>query len=570
MLHKLTKGTTMQTNLHQASLLPKRQRCAPRARLAAQLAVCAMAASSGGAFADAFDFDFRFLASAPTKFADNCNGVPQTGNLFKNSEVEPYLAINPRNPLNLVGVWQQDRWSNGGSQGLGTGVSFDGGVTWKQIYLPFSRCAGGNAANGGDYNRASDPWVSFSPNGVVHQMALSVSGTAFEADGISAMLVSRSTDGGLTWSPSTTLIRDAGAQFFNDKNSITADPTDSRYVYAVWDRLVDVGGGPTLLARSVDNGKTWQPTKPIYDPGPDTQTIGNQIVVLPSGVVINLFTQIDQITGAAFFGIIRSTDKGQTWSQPFKIADDRSIGASDPENGTAIRDGAGIGSIAVGKKGELYATWADSRFSNGARDGIAFSRSLDGGITWSAPTQINRVPGVQAFTPIVHVRRDGTIGITHYDLRSNTADPATLPTDYWLLRSKDGGNTWRESRVTGTFDLSTAPIARGLFLGDYQGLSSIGPIFVPFFVQTTGDLNNRNDVFSKLAINVGKGTKGGEDSLKRAAEEEDNLPAVAGAEAEGAMDMGAEMQKKLKDKTTKLMQRRVDRWDEVMQRQGRR
>jgi BNR repeat-like domain len=540
-----------------------------RAHWATRLTVCAMVMGSGSAFANAFDFDFRFRASAPTQFADNCNGVPQTGNLFKNSEVEPYLAVNPRNPLNLVGVWQQDRWSNGGSQGLGTGVSFDGGVTWRQSYLPFSRCAGGTVANGGDYNRASDPWVSFSPNGVVHQMALSVSGEAFEANGVSAMLVSRSTDGGLTWSPSITLIRDAGAQFFNDKNSITADPTDSRYVYAVWDRLVDVGGGPTLLARSVDNGKTWEPTKPIYDPGPDTQTIGNQIVVLPNGVVINLFTQINQITGAAFYAVIRSNDKGQTWSQPFKIADDNGIGATDPENGTAIRDGAGIGSIAVGKKGELYVTWADSRFSNGARDGIAFSRSLDGGITWSDPAQINRVPSVQAFTPIVHVRQDGTIGITHYDLRSNTADPATLPTDYWLLRSRDGGKSWRESRVTGPFDLSTAPVARGLFLGDYQGLSSIGPIFVPFYVQTTGDLNNRNDVFSELAISIGRATKGGGDSLKRAAEEEDKLPAVVAQEASGAMQMTAEMQQKFKEKTTRMMQRRIDSWDAVRERNGR-
>jgi BNR repeat-like domain len=543
----------------------------PRSRMAAQLAVCAMAASSPYALADIFDFDFRFRASAPTQFADNCNGVPQTGNLFKNSEVEPYVAVNPRNPLNLIGVWQQDRWSNGGAQGLGTGVSFDGGVTWRQSYLPFSRCAGGTVANGGDYNRASDPWVSFSPNGVAHQMALSVSGEAFEASGVSAMLVTRSLDGGLTWGPNTTLIRDAGADSFNDKNAITADPTDPRYVYAVWDRLADVGGvgfGPTLLARSVDNGASWQPTKTIYYPGPDTQTIGNQIVVLPSGVVVNLFTQINQLTGASFYAIIRSFDKGQTWSAPIKIADDFGIGATDPENGTAIRDGAGIGSIAVGKNGELYVTWADSRFSKGERDGIAFTRSLDGGLTWAAPTQINRVRKVQAFTPIVHVRQDGTIGITHYDLRSNTANPATLPTDYWLLRSKDGGKTWRESRVTGPFDLATAPVARGLFLGDYQGLTSIGPIFVPFYVQTTGDLNNRNDVFSELAITLGRASRGGSSALQRAAEDEDNLIALPGVEADATVEMTAQMQKKLQSKATLMMQRRIDRWDDMVQRRA--
>jgi hypothetical protein len=54
------------------------------------------------------------------------------------------------------------------------------------------------------------------------------------------MVVNRSRDGGHGWGPPLTLIRDTGPRFFNDKNSLTADPTDARYVYAVWDRLVDL------------------------------------------------------------------------------------------------------------------------------------------------------------------------------------------------------------------------------------------------------------------------------------------------------------------------------------------
>ena len=63
------------------------------------------------------------------------------------------------------------------------------------------------------------------------------------------------------------------------------------------------------------------------------------------------------------------------------------------ETGAPIRDGSNLGSVAVDKSGALAIAWQDSRFSGGARDGIAFSRSLDGGLTWSAPVEINSVPG---------------------------------------------------------------------------------------------------------------------------------------------------------------------------------
>ena len=52
--------------------------------------------------------------------------------------------------------------------------------------------------------------------------------------------------------------------------------------------------------------------------------------------------------------------------------------------------------------------------------------------------QINSAPTAQAFTPSVHVRANGTIGVTYYDFRSNTADPATLPTELIFARSTDG------------------------------------------------------------------------------------------------------------------------------------
>jgi len=317
------------------------------------------------------------------------------------------------------------------------------------------------------------------------------------------MMASRSTDGGLTWSPPASLIVDPdGIAFFNDKNSITADPANSNFVYAVWDRLASDGNGPTYFARTINGGLSWETARSIYNPGGTGQTIGNVITVLPDGTLINLLTKIVTIAGndVATLEVMRSTDKGVNWSQPFLISDLLAIGTRDPETGTLIRDGSILGQIAAGPNGKLYVVWQDSRFSGGVRDGIAFSQSSDGGFTWSSPVRINSNNNVQALVPTVHVKPDGIIGVSYYDLRSNTSDTATLLTDYWLATSADG-TSWSESRITETFDMATAPFAGGYFLGDYQSLVSSNNVFIPFFVKTnSGDFSNRTDVFAAPAI----------------------------------------------------------------------
>jgi len=131
----------------------------------------------------------------------------------------------------------------------------------------------------------------------------------------------------------------------------------------------------------------------------------------------------------------------------------------------------------------------------GAVDQIALVKSTDGGLTWSAPVRVNADPEVQAFTPSLRVAADGTIGVSYYDLRDNTTDPATLLASHWLATSTDG-TTWQERLVSGPFDLSIAPDALGLFLGDYQGLASAGASVLAFFAQTTATLANRTDIYA--------------------------------------------------------------------------
>ena len=122
--------------------------------------------------------------------ADAISSQPRVN--FANTEVEPYLAVNPTNPQNVVATWQQDRWSNGGARGNLVATSSDGGATWTvTTATKSSACAGGTSANGGDLPRATDPWLSFAPNGDLYLMSLSFENAVFTHQGDTGFKVDR-------------------------------------------------------------------------------------------------------------------------------------------------------------------------------------------------------------------------------------------------------------------------------------------------------------------------------------------------------------------------------------------
>jgi hypothetical protein len=454
--------------------------------------------------------------SGESPFAPGCNGAPQTGTVYRNSEVEPSVDASPENPRNLVAVWQQDRWSSGAAQGNLGAYSFDGGRSWRRsVPPPFSRCAGGTAANGGDYERASDPWVSFSPNGTAHQSALAVN----NSDDVSAILVSSSRDGGRTWGPVKTLARNSEATLQHDKETLTADPTDSRFVYAVWGRIQTGDpndptprySGDAMFARSTDGGRTWEPARAIVDFPDDSnlQSFGQQIAVLGDGTLVNVFTLIDD--GETMAAVQRSFNRGRTWSEPIVIERiDSSVntprgGVIDPADGRRVRTGDLLLQPAADPRSgwrTMYLVWQDLRFAAPGpfeNDQVVLVSSTDGGRTWTDPRRVSGNRRVQGFTGTVQVDRHGRVGVTYYDFTHDDPSGGPLDTDHWFTASRDGGLTFspRERLTDVSFDMRAAPVAGGFFVGDYVGLTSVGRPFVSAFaVSNGGNPSNPTDIVS--------------------------------------------------------------------------
>ncbi len=470
--------------------------------------------------------------SGPSPYA-GCSTAGQPGTNYLNAEVEPSVSVNPANPKNIVGVWQQDRWSNGGAQGLVAGFSSDGGTTWGETTLPFSGCATGinsvlDPFTGAPYNRASDPWVSIGPDGTAYTVGLLATNTTAGVSGgnnDTGVATATSTDGGQHWDSARLIKADQGTSpvfefthFFNDKESVTADPIHAGTAYVVWDRLkapshspdavlrARAFRGPTWFSKTTDGGNTWTGTRPIFDPGQNDQTIGNVIVVDPKTDVLYDFFELIQSTGspahAPVFNFsvafISSSDGGTTWSKPTTVAAQQFVTDTDPNTGAALRTGEGLPSVAIdASTGQLYVVWSDD--TGGTINQIVISTSTDGGKTWAAPAVISKVTGRPAFTPTVAVNSAGVVGVTYYDLRNLPAgDTTTLPTDYWLTTSTNHGASFgNETHIAGSFDMLNAPNAGGFFLGDYEALGVNGTAFVPFFVQTNDeDKSNRTDVFT--------------------------------------------------------------------------
>jgi hypothetical protein len=311
---------------------------------------------------------------------------------------------------------ERDRYA-----GLTYGRSTDGGTTWTSgVWKDISV----------GINWHSDPFIMVDDSHYVHLYC------QFSTTVLRHYL---STDHGVTWSDTSDV-----SEFLS---SGTVDKPwgviRGNDIYVAWQQWGASQQG-IIFAKSTDRGRTW--TRTVAD---STRTGITGICLSPSGIIYLM----NRYWGGDGVYCTRSTDQGATWANWVTI--DQNCTYTD-----GYGDRAPLPSIAAPTDSNVFITWVDDR--NGNWD-VLYSRSTDGGATWTATARLNdSAPGGQCKGWVTADPFGGLHMIWYH-----TPSWPTSSSSWWSIRyahSEDYGATISPSiRLNDTLFRS-----RVSFLGEYH------------------------------------------------------------------------------------------------------
>jgi len=243
-------------------------------------------------------------------------------------------------------------------------------------------------------------------------------------------------------------------------------------IYTTWTEFDDYGSSNPddssriKFSRSTDAGITWTPSITISDVSGDCEdgdntTEGAVPAVGPEGQIYTAW--------AGPLGLVfdKSTDGGNTWGNDIFITDIPGGWAFDV-SGISRCNGLPITMCDISNspyRGNIYVGWSDQR--NGATNTDVFIvKSTDGGETWNQPLRVNDDLSTrhQFFTWMTIDPATGHIWAVFYDRRNTTGDA----TDVFVARSTDGGDTFENFKVSQS---SFTPVS-WVFFGDYTNIAA--------------------------------------------------------------------------------------------------
>jgi len=445
---------------------------------------------------------------------------------------EPTIALDPRNPnVRTSGSNDYCTVPTAGDAWPGFYRTADGGITWVDSLLP--GYSGDSSTEGtsspvhsmvlGGARAGGDPVQAWDTHGNAFFMGNNFNrgvpdGNSFTfrdntGDVWVATYSQLSPDSTMTdgqkYVRTVILATNAfGSGSFNDKTGINVDQTggaNDGNVYAAWSDFHGFGCNEILLSRSTDHGATFSAPMKISSSLCNNQ--GPNIAVASNGTVYVSWQANGggafsngalNANGAAF---VKSTDGGRTFSMA-RLAFNYVPFSSDRFSGNGARDcGDGPFACPTGQTFPRFDLAQPTLTVNGSdvdmamqvrlssgQGQIQFSRSHDGGATWSPLTAIDPHPTGHQFFPWI-AASGGVINAVYYDsvddpnygptrAPCNSATGAGSPClNVRYAESTNGGATWTSVQVT---DAPTNPNyeqfggRRVPFFGDYIMVAAVG------------------------------------------------------------------------------------------------
>jgi len=451
--------------------------------------------------------------------AANVNTICNT----RGANFETAIAVNPTNPMNLVGASIEIFRPPGGGFGsiiTHPHVSFDGGKTWKTYDLDY---------RSGD--ASTDPSVAFDAAGTVYL-------TTVSARDLSDIVVAHSTDGGRTWSTPVSVVSKPGAIVFNDHPQLAAYGDGNVIVTWIKDIFSPDGeliSAPVVDSVSHDGGLTWSEPVRISGKAPFCvgrqgdnecdQTFGNAVAVTAAGAVVTFQQTVDEAPDAEgalgrnrYLAVTVDPATGEKTGGPYLIGQaydglnehdyPMSAGGAQTVHDSQFNlDGEGnVTADPADPSGlHLAIVWYDDRNAPHPVDpdpykavtnaDIVVSQTYDGGKTWSAPITMNRRN--DQFMPWAAYDAHGILHVGFFD---RAYDPANHKYGFTLATEKAPGSLrFSYRRVSTALSDPTRDnlVSRGTIdpafpfpavsIGDYPGIAIAPNAVVAYWTDLRND-----------------------------------------------------------------------------------
>ena len=367
----------------------------------------------------------------------------------------------------IVSAFQVGRIFSGGSANIGFASSTNGGASWSSGFLPGTTTV---ATPAGPYVRTSDPTVAYDARHNVWLISyLGIDASATVVD----VVVSRSIDGGLTWG-SPVAVNASGD--FNDKNWTVCDntPTSPFYGNCYTEFDDNTVGDLVLMSTSTDGGLTWGSATSTAS---NLHGIGGQPLVQPSGRVI---VPIDGFAGRHFtMAAFTSSDGGDTWGKTHLVANigfhhaAGGIRDSIPLP-SAEMDGAGrVYALWQDCRFESACTASDLVMST-STDGVKWSKVTRLPLDPKGSGVDHFIPGLAVDRSTSGSGAHLAVAYYYYPVADCTSSTCQLNVGF--SSSTDGGASWSAAtQLAGPMSLTWLPnTSQGFMVGDYVSTSFVG------------------------------------------------------------------------------------------------